>query len=318
MGAKFDVAITSYRRPDMTLAAVRSCLAQGDLLRRVVVVDDASGDDTPARLAALGDPRVVVHVRAVNGGIGAARRDAFERCSAEWTVMIDSDHELLPGALGKLDGAIQAVPAGVGIVGARFRWDTGEVTPHRVPRHLVDYRERIRLSALPDGIGRDYLLCVSRRVREGARWAVERSGMTDTLFQLDAAKLADAHFLEDCLAYQKSNGAEGHSRGTIDHLLARRRKDAAGGVALCRRILERHGAALRAFGPSLLAGILKHGAICAALEGRRLLAARWALAGLRAGGPGRVPPALVPACLAGPTVFALAYRRSLRRGGALP
>ena len=90
-GVDFDVALTTYRRPDMAVAAIASCLSQGTRLRRVVVVDDASRDTTEERIRALRDPEVLLHVRAENGGIGAARRDAMARCDAEWTVTLDSD-----------------------------------------------------------------------------------------------------------------------------------------------------------------------------------------------------------------------------------
>lgn len=311
--ATWDVAITTYRRPEMVLAAVRSCLSQGPRLRRVIVVDDASGDDTGERLAALGDARIAVHVRAQNGGIGAARRDALERSAADWTVMIDSDHELLPGALARLSELVDGVGERIGIVGARLRWDTGVVTPRILPDHPIDYEERIRWSNRPDSIGQDYLLSVSRYVRERVQWSAERSGMVDALFQLDAAAVADAVFLPECLGYEKSDGPEGHSRGSPEHLLARRRKDAAGGVAVCRLIQERHGPALTRFAPAMLARILKEGAVCAALAGRRLLATRWASRAVALAGPASVSPAIVAACLAGDPLFSWAYRRALAR-----
>jgi glycosyltransferase involved in cell wall biosynthesis len=316
--AGIDVAITTFRRPEMVVAAVRSCLAQGEWLSRVVVVDDASGDDTPVRLAALGDDRVVVHVRSSNGGIGAARRDAMERCSAEWTVLIDSDHELLLGALREFATAARAADPRVGILGARYLWDTGAVKPVHLPSRPIGYEDRIRWSARPGSIGCDYVACFSRRVRERVKWSPVRSGMVDALFQLDAARIAHAQFLAKCLAYQKSDGPEGHSRGTVEHLLARRRSDAPGGIVLCQEILDRHGPALLRHGRPLLASTLKNGAICAALVGRRALAARWALEAVAVGGPAQVTPGLVPACLAGGALFAWAFRRSLVRGGAVP
>ncbi len=318
MPTKIDVAITSFRRPEMVVAAVRSCLAQGEWLSRVIVVDDASGDDTPARIAALGDPRVLIHVRSQNGGIGAARKDALDRCSAEWNVTMDSDHELVPGALRMLSSRADAVHSRIGIIGARFRWDTGAVTPEHVPEHSIGYEDRIKWSARPNSIGTDYLCCISRYVRERVNWSAERSGLVDVLFQLDAAKVADAQFMNECLAYQKSNGAEGHTRGTVAHLLARRRRDALGAIAVCQQVLDRHGPALATWGCPILAGVLKEGAASAAILGKRLLAARWACRAVATGGPALITPGWVPACLAGPPLFTWAYRKSLIRGGAIP
>jgi glycosyltransferase involved in cell wall biosynthesis len=318
MATQIDVAITTYRRPGMVVAAVRSCLAQGAWLGKVIVVDDASGDDTPRRLAAMRDPRVLVLVRDHNGGIGAARKDALAHCSAEWTVTMDSDHELLPEALRKLVSLAQKIRSGVGIIGARYRWDTGGITPEVLPEDPIGYQDRIRWSARPRSIGSDYLCCISRTVRERVTWSSERSGLVDVLFQLDAAQVADAQFTKDCLAYQKSDGAEGHTRGTVTHLLERRRRDAAGGVAVCQLILDRHGPALKAWGRRLLAGVLKEGASCAAMLDQRRLAARWACRAVSTGGPRLVHPGWVLACVAGPPLFTWAQRRSLIRGGAVP
>ncbi|GAA5002365.1 hypothetical protein GCM10025734_38880 [Kitasatospora paranensis] len=51
-------------------AAVRSALGQGDAVAEVIVVDDASTDATPERLARLAaaDPRVRVITRTENSG----------------------------------------------------------------------------------------------------------------------------------------------------------------------------------------------------------------------------------------------------------
>jgi glycosyltransferase involved in cell wall biosynthesis len=314
----FDIALTTYRRPDMVVAAIGSCLSQGTRLRRVVVVDDASRDTTEERIRALRDPRVLLHVRAENGGIGAARRDAMARSDAEWTVTLDSDHELLPGALDVLAARIERLAPRVGIVGARYRWDTGGITPRFVPDGVLDYEGRIVWSQLPGSIGGDYLCCVSRRVREAVQWSPHRSGLADTLFQLDAARVADAIYLPDCLALQRSDGAEGNTRGNVAHLLARREADAEGGLAVCEAILDRHGDALRECGRSLGGGVLKMGAVYAALLGRRALAVKWAVEALLLAGPREVSPGLIPACAAGKAVFSWAYRRSLIRGGATP
>jgi glycosyltransferase involved in cell wall biosynthesis len=317
-GTKFDVAITTFRRPDMVVAAVRSCLLQGDRLNSVVVVDDASGDDTGKKIAALGDPRIVFHERATNGGIGAARGDAMARCISEWTVMLDSDHELLPGALERLALHIATLPPAVGIVGARHRWDTGGVTPARLPEETIDYRGRIEWASLPDSIGTDYVCCVSRHVRQNVTWSTERSGAVDALFQLDAARVAQASFLPDCLALQRSDGAFSHSRGDAQYLLASRVRDAAGGVAACRQILLTHEHALRCWGRPLLARIYKMGILFAVLAGDHVLARRWTRSALLTCGPRLIGPRVVLASIIGGKLFRLAYLRTIRRAQSHP
>jgi glycosyltransferase involved in cell wall biosynthesis len=315
---KFDVAITTFRRPDMVVAAVRSCLRQGGQLNSVVVVDDASGDDTGKRIAALSDARIVFHERAANGGIGAARRDALALCSSEWTVMLDSDHELLPGALDRLASHITSLGPEVGIVGARYQWDTGLATPVRLPDQTIDYQGRIEWASLPDSIGTDYLCCISRNVRENVTWSTERSGAVDRLFHLDAARVAQASFLPDCLALQRSDGAFSHSRGDPQYLLACRLREATGAVAVCGQILRTHGEALRRWGLPQLAVTYKMGILSAALAGQRALALRWACAGLLSCGPRLIGLRVVLGGIIGGRLFRWAYLGILRRRQSCP
>ena len=67
----------------------------------VVVVDDASTDETPAildRLAAE-NPRVKVHHSARNRGHGPALRAAFDASTAPWVLQMDSDGRQVPSDL---------------------------------------------------------------------------------------------------------------------------------------------------------------------------------------------------------------------------
>lgn len=259
----------------MVKDAVVSCLNQGPLLNKVVVVDDASGDNTAEVIRALNDPRIVFFQRENNGGIAAARRDAFALSEADWMVSLDSDHELLPGAIEGFARLLASVSEPVDILGARYQWDTGGVSPVNVPEGMVDYRERILLSSRKDSIGKDYLCAISKRVRQVVKWEPLRAGLPDTLFQLDIAKIGKAVFTPDVLALQKSFGDHGWTRGSAEQRWARRSQDAADGVKAVRLILSRHEIGLRRWGKPLLAGLYRQGAFCAAICGLRMQAWRW-------------------------------------------
>jgi glycosyltransferase involved in cell wall biosynthesis len=279
----FDVAITSYKRPAMVKDAVVSCLNQGPLLNKVIVVDDASGDDTAEVIRSLSDPRIVFFQRTENGGIAAARRDAFGLSDADWTVSLDSDHELLPGAMDGLARLLASVPQPVDILGARYQWDTGGVTPVNMPEGIVGYRERIILSGQEDSIGADYLCAVSKRLRQAVKWEPLRSIGPDTLFQLDIARIGQAIFTPDTLALEKSDGGHGWTRGSAEQRWARRCQDAPDAVRALELILSRHEAGLRRWGKSKLAGLYLHGAFSALLSGQRMQALRWLADSIKAG-----------------------------------
>ncbi len=283
----FDVVISSYRRPELVRKAVESCLVQGPLLRKVIVVDDASGDETGAMIRALADDRIVFHQREANGGIAATRRDAYALSEADWTVSIDSDHELLPGALERFATFLASLEIPVDILGARYRWDTGAVSPITVPSERIGYRERIIYSARKDSIGADFLCAISRRMRERVQWIPLRTGLPDTLFQLDLAREGETLFLDAELGLEKTTGGHSWTRGSTEQRWARRCLDAADGVEVLKVILARHGEGLAKWAPSMLAEMRLQGAFYALLSNQRSLARKWLRCAIREGGLSR-------------------------------
>ncbi len=303
----FSVAMTAYNRPEHTVSAVLSCLRQGSLLREVVVVDDASTDKTAEEIEKIGDIRVRLLRRNQNGGIGAARKDAFAACRGRWIVALDSDHELIPGALKRLNTVADPLPETIGIIGARHRWDTGAVSPSVIPEGIISYKDRIRWSQRQDSIGQDYVFCVRRAIAEQVNWSTERSGLVDSLYQLDCAKLTDAIFIPEELCLQKSDAAHGHTRGDAASRLKRRRLDAEGGVKVTSAILNRHEAALAENGPGLLANHLTMGAFYAVLVSNRTQALHWLRRAIHYGGWSSNRLLLAFAVLLGPALMSVMY-----------
>jgi len=101
--ARVAVIIAAYNASASVGAAIRSALAQPEA-REVVVVDDASTDDTvaAARAADDGSARLRVLRASVNGGPGAARNIAIAASTAPLLAILDADDLMLPGRLGWL------------------------------------------------------------------------------------------------------------------------------------------------------------------------------------------------------------------------
>jgi glycosyltransferase involved in cell wall biosynthesis len=279
----FDVLITTYKRPAMAKAAVLSALNQGPLLNKVIVVDDASGDETAEVIRAINDPRIVLFQREKNGGISAARHDAYARADADWTVNLDSDHELLPGALDKFASLLARSPRPVTMLAARIQWDTGLVTPVTFPEGIIDYATRIRWTYKKDGIGADYACAIAKKIYKVVQREPLRSSFPDILFQLDVAKLGQTIFMPDVVQLEKSCCDESWTRGTAEQRWARRLKDAPEGVKALELILQRHEDGLKRWGKPLLASILCQGSFFAVLCRRRMLACRFLLKSILTG-----------------------------------
>ncbi|MFG3370922.1 glycosyltransferase [Streptomyces sp. NPDC048156] len=95
--------------------AVRSALAQGEMVAEVIVVDDASVDGTrDALLVFADDDRVRVLSRERNsGGCGTPRNDGMATARSEYVMFLDSDDTFPPGAVEALLAAADAHDADV-------------------------------------------------------------------------------------------------------------------------------------------------------------------------------------------------------------
>jgi glycosyltransferase involved in cell wall biosynthesis len=201
----FTVFTPTYNRAH-TLARVHaSLLAQPAELFEWLVVDDGSTDGTEELLATLGAASAfpVRVIRQANAGKHSAHNRAIESAAGELTVILDSDDELLPGALEILWKAWESISAverhrysGVmgnsvdstgEIVGAPFPRDeidghflpmvaNGTIVGDKIPCYRTDVLRAFPFAAepaheaIPEGtvwtrIGRDYLLrCVNQPV----------------------------------------------------------------------------------------------------------------------------------------------------------
>src|SRR5262249_20822611 len=105
----------------------------------VVVVDDASTDDTPAVLASRRDLQVVRLAR--NGGVARARQAGAERARGALFAFHDADDLMLPGRLGILACLLEAIPGGCavcanGLVEAQGSPDVRPLVPVALARRL--------------------------------------------------------------------------------------------------------------------------------------------------------------------------------------
>ena len=120
--ARVSVLIPTFNRARFLRSAIRSVLEQDYRDLRLVVVDDASTDDTPDVVASFSDPRITYRRQPRNlGGWLANSNSAFEGVATEFVVWLGDDDQMLPGALGRAVAAMDRHP-NVGIVHAAFNY----------------------------------------------------------------------------------------------------------------------------------------------------------------------------------------------------
>ena len=108
-----------------TLACLRALAAHPPAVPfEVIVVDDASPDDTLARLGQVAGVRV--HARATNGGFIAACNEGAALARGEWLVFLNNDTVPQPGWLDALLRTFDTQPD-AGLVGARLVYPDGRL-----------------------------------------------------------------------------------------------------------------------------------------------------------------------------------------------
>jgi glycosyltransferase involved in cell wall biosynthesis len=97
--ALVSVVIPTYNRADLIERSVMSALRQTHGALDVVVVDDASTDDTPAVLARIEDSRLRVIRHERNEGQCRARNRGVRESRGRYVAFLDSDDEWLPAKI---------------------------------------------------------------------------------------------------------------------------------------------------------------------------------------------------------------------------
>ena len=99
----FDLTavIPAHNAADTITSLVEDFLAIPELAVQVIVVDDASGDDTPRIIQALMDrhPQVLAILQSTNAGAGVARNVGFPAATGRYTIFFDADDQLHTDAL---------------------------------------------------------------------------------------------------------------------------------------------------------------------------------------------------------------------------
>jgi cellulose synthase/poly-beta-1,6-N-acetylglucosamine synthase-like glycosyltransferase len=106
--SRLTVIIPTYNRAELLAQTLSTIFAQQPAPCEVIVVDDGSTDGTLEYLESV-DVSVLRNERG-GWGPGRGRNEGFKRASSEFVAFIDSDDLLLPGALARLERALEGSP----------------------------------------------------------------------------------------------------------------------------------------------------------------------------------------------------------------
>jgi hypothetical protein len=161
--ARIDVFIPCYNYGRFLYQCVNSVLGQVGVDVRVLVIDDASSDNTAEIAAGLAreDSRVAVICHRTNKGHINTYNEGIEWASADYMLLLSADDYLLPGALPRATNLMDAHPE----VGFTFGnvielSDNGNETPTKSiieptneDKRILEGREFIELSGADNLVG---------------------------------------------------------------------------------------------------------------------------------------------------------------------
>jgi hypothetical protein len=134
---KLSVLLAVHNGEPYLEAALESVLAQDFRDFELVVVDDGSRDGSAARVAALGDLRVRLHVNERNLGHTPSLNIGLRKCRGEYVARMDADDLCWPGRFAKQVAYLDAHPD-VGILGGAYRVIDGADRPGSIVEQPAD------------------------------------------------------------------------------------------------------------------------------------------------------------------------------------
>jgi glycosyltransferase involved in cell wall biosynthesis len=120
---QLSVVIPTRERPGRLKKAIESARSQSSVALEIIVVDDASSDETPAvvEAAAASDERVRPLRLGHPSGAPAARNAGIRASRGELIAFLDDDDEWLPDKSRVQIDFLRANPDVVGVVSSRNR-----------------------------------------------------------------------------------------------------------------------------------------------------------------------------------------------------
>jgi glycosyltransferase involved in cell wall biosynthesis len=118
-----------FNREKFIARTINSILRQSYRHFETIIVDDGSIDKSNEVVKGYSDPRIKLFSHKSNRGVGPARNTGISRARGNWVLFLDSDDELLPGALSLIDNRAGKVSNSVSRLNFMVQFDSGELSP---------------------------------------------------------------------------------------------------------------------------------------------------------------------------------------------
>jgi GT2 family glycosyltransferase len=142
--SQVDVFVPCYRYGRFLATCVESILSQRGVDVRVLILDDASPDETEAvgRVLERGDGRVEYRRHAANLGHIATYNEGLAWATADYVLLLSADDALVPGALARATRVMDAHPE-VTLAYGRDVTFTSDIPPRQTGTVAVHARDEV-------------------------------------------------------------------------------------------------------------------------------------------------------------------------------
>ncbi|MBD3166170.1 glycosyltransferase [bacterium] len=277
----FSIVIPLYNRAEQIGRTLESCLGREGDDFEIIVVDDASTDDSVSRVQAYRDERIRLVQHSVNRGVGSARNTGIDAARGEWIVLLDSDHELLPNALSCMRRDLESISESIAQISYNCVYENGDPCPDPPLRAGTwNYRDFLAFAERSQQHS-DMQTCTRRETFRRIRFPESR--MLESGYHMDFARRYRIETRPDVIKriYRDSGDRISDSRGRA---LLKRAPDQAEGL---RDLLRTHGKALRRYAPGKYRHLVGACALYAFLADKRATGFRMAVH-ILAGDPANV------------------------------
>ena len=275
MSPYFSIIIPMYNREHFIARTIDSLLNQNFENYEIIVVDDGSTDKSADMVRKYADSRVKLICHKLNRGVGPARNTGLDQATGEWVICLDSDDELLPGALSLISKRSNEVDGNISRLQFMVQMDSGEISPDPpLKNEFWSYIEYIKWMEGCYGRRSESFQVVKRVAFAKVRYYDDRT--LETPYHLDFMKQFNAWSFPDVVRLYHHDAENQLTKPNVNRSILYARDQALSWDLM----LKNHGEALKLHAPRIYSSLISNSATLCFLSGNRLKGIKYSFSSL--------------------------------------
>jgi glycosyltransferase involved in cell wall biosynthesis len=265
-----------YNRERFIARTIDSLLNQDFNNYEVIVIDDGSTDKSADVVKKYTDPQIKLICHKLNRGVGPARNTGLDEAAGEWIICLDSDDELLPGALSLIARRSNEVDENISRLQFMQQMDTGEISPDPpLQNEFWGYIEYIKWMERCYGRRSHLFQVVKHAALAKVRYYDDRT--LETPYHLDFMKQFNAWSFPDVVHIYHHDAENQLTRPNVNRSIQYAEDQALSWDLM----LKNHGEALKMYAPRIYSRLVSILATLYFLSGDRLKGVKYFFSSLR-------------------------------------